>query len=443
MTVFDGKRLPADILRLDVDGLRRGFYTDRYFVNVATILDSLRESGYHYPDQSPRGVPAEGFAVGDVEVEAQIFTRRQPFALVAGVDVALQMLRHCAGYFEGERFVPAWDGLQVQALADGELAHYDGDPLNVQPVMRIRGRYRHFALLETALLGYLTRATRVASQVYDVLRAAAGKEVLFFPARFDLPAVQSLDGYAYWLAVARYNQDVPTPVRPLVSTDAGGAWWGGSGGGTVPHALIACFLADTAESMVAFARYMPPDMARIALVDFNNDAVGDSLRVLDAYWPEYSAAHQRGDEAEMRRWSLAGVRLDTASNMRDVSLASDDSGGVSAELVRLVREALDNAHTRWDVSPQMRAVARAFCGQVQIVVSGGFNAERIRRFEAERVPVDAYGVGSTLLANRGDTDFTQDIVRVKIDGRWVDMAKTGRAPSDHPDLQDIDLGALT
>ncbi|TVR18551.1 MAG: nicotinate phosphoribosyltransferase [Anaerolineaceae bacterium] len=443
MTVFDGKRLSAEILRLDVDGLRRGFYADRYFVNVANILAELRTAGYRYPDNSPRGVSAEGFAVGDVEVEAQIFTRRQPSALIAGVDVALQILRHCAGYFEGERFVPTWDDLHVQALADGEMTRYDGDPLNVQPVMRIRGHYRHFALLETALLGYLTRATRVASQVYDVLRAADGKEILFFPARFDLPAVQSLDGYAYWLAVARYNQGAPTPVRPLVSTDAGAAWWGGSGGGTMPHALIACFLADTAESMIAFARHMPPDMARIALVDFNNDVVGDSLRVLDVLWPEYSAAYQRGDEAEMRRWSLDGVRLDTASGMRDISLVSEDATGVSSQLVRLVREALDNAYTRWDVASQMQTVAREFCERVKIVVSGGFNTERIRRFEAERVPVDSYGVGSTLLANRGDTDFTQDIVRVKIDGRWVDMAKTGRAPNDHPDLQDIDLGALT
>jgi len=41
-------------------------------------------------------------------------------------------------------------------------------------------------------------------------------------------------------------------------------------------------------------------------------------------------------------------------------------------------------------------------------VSGGFNADRIREFEAAGVPVDAYGVGSSLI--RGSNDFTADVV---------------------------------
>ena len=57
---------------------------------------------------------------------------------------------------------------------------------------------------------------------------------------------------------------------------------------------------------------------------------------------------------------------------------------------------------------------------VQIVVSGGFNADRIRAFEAARVPVDAYGVGSALI--RGSNDFTADVVVV--DGQ--PCAKVGR-----------------
>ena len=54
------------------------------------------------------------------------------------------------------------------------------------------------------------------------------------------------------------------------------------------------------------------------------------------------------------------------------------------------------------------------------MVSGGFNAERIRRFEAGGVPVDAYGVGSSLI--RGSNDFTGDIVMT--DGK--PSAKVGR-----------------
>ena len=77
---------------------------------------------------------------------------------------------------------------------------------------------------------------------------------------------------------------------------------------------------------------------------------------------------------------------------------------MSPSLVRTVREQLD---------------AAGFA-HVKIVVSGGFDHERIARFEAAGVPVDAYGVGSALL--RGENDFTADVV--KVDGR--PCAKAGR-----------------
>ena len=57
---------------------------------------------------------------------------------------------------------------------------------------------------------------------------------------------------------------------------------------------------------------------------------------------------------------------------------------------------------------------------MKIVVSGGFDVDRIREFEAKNVPVDSYGVGSSLI--RGDNDFTADIVLT--DG--LPSAKVGR-----------------
>jgi nicotinate phosphoribosyltransferase len=58
---------------------------------------------------------------------------------------------------------------------------------------------------------------------------------------------------------------------------------------------------------------------------------------------------------------------------------------------------------------------------VKIVASGGFTIEKIREFEEKGVPVDAYGVGSSLI--RGSNDFTADIVLT--DGR--PSAKVGRS----------------
>ena len=69
--------------------------------------------------------------------------------------------------------------------------------------------------------------------------------------------------------------------------------------------------------------------------------------------------------------------------------------------------------------------------RVRIVVSGGFDAERVRRFEAAGVPVDSYGVGSSLL--RGSADFTADVV--ELEGR--PCAKVGRGLRPNPRLQRV------
>lgn len=446
MLLFDQHRLTQEKIKLDIDGLRRGYYSDRYFVNVVRVLDAAHREGYYFAGQPSRPLPVDPSTldIGALEVEAQIFNRRAPRALVAGVDAALVMLRHCTGYYEGETFVETWDSLEVEAVEDGVFTTYAGDTLDVQPILKIRGCYRDFALLETPILGVLTRASRIATNVYNVLEFANGKQVLFFPARFDLPEVQAVDGYAYWLAVQRYNHDSGHRVNASVSTDAQGAWWGGRGGGTIPHALIAAYLGDTAEAMIAFARTMPLSIPRIALVDFNNNTARDSVAVLAAFWPRYWEAMQAGDADEMKRWTLDGVRLDTSSSLRDESLPADAPKGVTPTLAWRVRQVLDEAWTAWDVPAEAREAAQAFCRNVKIVATGGFNRARVEQFEREGAPVDIYGVGSTFLQNDSttNTDYTMDVVRVKLDGQWVDMAKVGRQPNENTDLKPVDLANL-
>lgn len=446
MTLFDGNRLNLATMRLDIEGLQRGIYSDKYFENVTLILETLRAEGYTFNGVDARQILVDlhNVKTGEMRVEAQIFTRREARALIAGVDAVLVMLRHAAGIFLNGEFTEKWRTLNVEAVHDGVIIPYDGHPENVTPVIKIRGRYQDFALLETPILGVLTRASRVATNVYEVLEVSNGKPILYFPARFDLPEVQAVDGYAYWLAVQRYNHDFGTSTRPAVSTDAQAAWWGGKGGGTVPHALIASFFADTAEAMVAFARILPVEVPRIALVDFNNDTVGASVATLTAFWAHYRAALEAGDTAEQQRWRLGGVRLDTSPTVRDISLNEDDPKGVNPKLVRVVRAALDSAWESWNVPSTLEDAARDFCRSVKIVVTGGFNRNRIAEFERDSVPVDIYGVGSSLLRNDShtNTDFTMDVVRVQIDGIWHDMAKVGRQPNDNPDLQAVDLEAL-
>jgi nicotinate phosphoribosyltransferase len=445
MTVFDRKRLTNEVFKLDVERMRRGWYSDKYFENIGAMLTHLAAGGYTYAGQAPqlRAANLQSVETGNIQVEMQWFTRRPGATLVVGVDKALEMLRFCSGYFENEGFINTWDKLEVEAVRDGAVVKYNGDPLEIRPVIRVRGRYRDFALLETPTLGILTRASRVATNVYNTLIAARGKPVLFFPARFDLHEVQAADGYAYAIGVQRFNLDYGHVLGPFISTDAQGDWWGGAGGGTVAHAAIACFFGDTAETMLAFCRTRPAHIPRIALVDFNNDSVGDSLASLDAMFARYQELMDLGDEAEANKYVLYGVRLDTSASVRDVSVPPlGDAAldlGVNPRLVFTVRQALDNAWERWNVRPKWEERAKAFCRSVKIVVSGGFNPDKIKRFEKLGVPVDIYAVGSSLFDNHGETvtDFTADVVRVKVNGAWHDMAKVGRRPCDNPEMERV------
>jgi nicotinate phosphoribosyltransferase len=452
MSIFNQSRLTNATFKLDVERMRRGWYSDKYFVNIAQTLQVLAENDYHFsgaaPDVTKMGIDPTTLLTGDIEAEMQFFTRRQPRALIAGVDKALGMLRHCTGYFtHDDAFAETWQDLRVEAVQDGVMTRYHGDPRQVQPVLRVRGRYRDFALLETPILGALARTSRIATNVYNTLQAARGKPVLFFPARFDVHEVQAADGYAYDIAVRRFNKDYQQHISSIVSTDAQGDWWGGLGGGTVAHAAIACFLGDTVEAMLAFAAVRPFEQPRIALVDFNNDCVGTSLKVLRAMFERYRDLVEADQLEEARKYKLYGVRLDTSGNMRDVSVPplgdKKLDNGVNPRLCWLVRQAVDTAWESWKLPPTWQDRAQAYCEDVRIVVSGGFNPDKITRFEELNVPVDVYGVGSSLMSNDDalgtNTDFTADVVRVKVNDDWVDLSKKGRYPTDNPDLQPVSL----
>jgi nicotinate phosphoribosyltransferase len=302
----------------------------------------------------------------DPIVTMQLFQKRD--AWVAGTDEAIAILRLCLT--EGYSF----DDLEVWSLRDGDRAA----PL--ETVMHIKGPYAAFAHLETLYLGVLARRTMIATNTRQVVEAAWPEPILFFPARHDHWMVQTGDGFAAHIAGAIG-----------VSTDAQASWWGSEGVGTVPHGLIAAFGGDTVAATTAFARQMPEHVRVISLVDFRNDCVRESLAV----------ARALGDR-------LHGVRLDTSANLVDASVLPQmgefDPRGVNPQLVHNVRDALDAEGFR----------------QVKITVSGGFDAEKIRRFKKLGVPVDSYGVGSALI--RGRYDFTADVVLC--DG--VEVAKTGR-----------------
>jgi nicotinate phosphoribosyltransferase len=447
MSMFDNQRIPSASFKIDAERMRAGWYSDKYFENITGMLTALAQQNYGFDGRSSRlaalGIDPQGIDIGNLEVEMQWFTRRKPFSIVAGVDKALAMLQLCTGYADPQgRFINTYAALEVEAVHDGAIARYSGDPLHIQPVIKVRGRYRDFALLETPTLGALTRATRIATNVYNVLVAARGKPVLFFPARFDAHEVQAADGYAYNIAVQRFNQDYGHDLGSFISTDAQGDWWGGLGGGTIAHAAIASFLGDTVECMLAFSETRPVEIPRIALIDFDNDCVGTTLLVMDAMFARYRELIDSNQLAEARRYKLFGVRPDTSGTQRDVSVPPlGDPAldlGVTPRLVFNLRQAIDDAWKRWNIPAEWHERALQWCRDVRIMVTGGFGPKKIRRFEELGVPADIYGVGASLFSNSDEegtnNDFTADIVRVHIQGAWHDLSKIGRRACNNPDL---------
>jgi nicotinate phosphoribosyltransferase len=363
MALADRQRLSPATFRLPVDKIRDGYYSDAYFNHTKALL----EADGHRP-----------------RVVMQVFQRKQ--SVLGGIDEAIAVLKQCTGHRgEDGRWVNTFKDLEVCALYEGdEIAPWE-------TVMTIEGDYSQFAHLETVYLGCLARRTLIMRNVHEVVEAARGKPILYFPARHDHWLVQTGDGWAAHVAGAIG-----------VSTDAQASWWGGRGVGTVPHGLIAAYGGDTALAAVKFADRFAHEMNVTVLVDFVNHSLATALEVADALGSD-----------------LWGVRLDTSDRLADVSLQERHGDaaatGVNPELVRLVREGLDDHG----------------CANVKIVVSGGFTADRIREFEAEGVPVDAYGVGSSLI--RGSNDFTADVVTV--DGK--PGGKVGREYRPNPRLTPV------
>ena len=178
-------------------------------------------------------------------------------------------------------------------------------------------------------------------------------------------------------------------------------------------------------------------------VDFKNDCVMDSLATAKVLFAKYRELVDAGNLEEAERYKLYGVRLDTGASLRDASMEpmgelSLDMG-VNPRLVFNVRQALDKAWQAWDLPVEWHARAAEYCKNIKIVVSGGFGPEKIERFEKLRVPVDTYAVGSALFDNHGATvtDFTADVVKVKVLDQWVDLAKVGRKALDNPALERV------
>lgn len=304
--------------------IKTGLTADVYFVRTKEILRHM--------------------GLGETPVSAEIFATRP--GVLAGMKEALALLEN--------------RGLEVWSLEEGEAFS------EKEVVLRIRGPYNLFALMETSLLGILASSSGWATAAADCKSVAGGRKIYCFGARHVHPAVAPVMDRAAVIGGA-----------DGCSCILGAKILGLEPVGTVPHAVF-LIASDTVAVAMAYDQIMPEDAPRLILVDTFKDEVEESLRVA-------SALKER----------LFGIRLDTPS----------ERGGVTPALVKEVRANLDqNGYEH-----------------VKILVSGGITAERIPSLV--EAGADAFGVGS-YISRAPAIDMTMDIKEVN--GKLI--AKRGRIP---------------
>ncbi|AGR42429.1 nicotinate phosphoribosyltransferase [Spiroplasma diminutum] len=297
-------------------------------------------------------------------VTMQWFQRKEN-TVICGIEVIKEILR-----------LSEVKDLNVEAVEEGEVVN------SLEPVLKITGKYNNFAHFEGLFDGILSRASTIATNAKKIINVANGKMVLNMNDRMDYYTNQQIDGYAS--SIGGITNLVTEASFEFLESQP-------NLNGTMPHALIASFDGDLLKATEAYKEVFPNNNL-VVLVDYNNDCINDSLRVCNNFRNEVYA-----------------VRLDTSPSLVDKSLQNlnekdNELHGVNPTLVKLLREKLDeNGHKN-----------------VKIIVSSGFDENKIKYFEDLNTPVDIYGVGEAITKNK--IAFTGDIVL--IDGKK--QSKFGR-----------------
>jgi nicotinate phosphoribosyltransferase len=358
-------------------------FTDKYFLRTGQILW------------------AEGL---NPVVRAQVFIRKGP-GTVHGLEEAVAVIDKYSQLRE--------HGGRVYALGEG--AEYSPK----ETLMVIEAPVQDIVELETMYLGVISAETtkandrsgvdlgRVTKNMASVVGAAGGRPVMYFGAR-------------HW----RFDEDQAIAAAAFqggassCSTDIGAAVIGQRGVGTIPHALENIYAwkrgreRAVVEATEAFDRIIDSAVPRIALIDYSNREIDDSIATADAL-----------------EGRLTAVRVDTCGEnimqgAREGTRKYWEGRGVTITGVAALRTALDAAGHN----------------DVKIVLSSGFgDAEKVKAFaDAERELdlrlFDSLGVGGVYESRMA----TMDIVAVgESYSTLVPMCKTGRVYRPNPRLERV------
>jgi len=345
-------------------------YIDKYFLRAKEILEK--------DELNPM-------------VKVQVFIRRGD-CKVYGIDEAIAIL---CKYSDIQKTGHIYALKEGSLFAPGEIAMLIEAP--IQSIIDLETMYLGVLSAETTLKnGGKDIDTGKINQKMDQIVELSGKRpVSYFGAR-------------HW----RFDRDLDIAVACCTggatncSTDEGAKAWGKDckGIGTIPHALEAIYhWQDGLENTVyaathAFEKHMHPSIPRIALVDYANREILDSLDIAPI---------------------VNGIRIDTCGEnyMQGVIGASHWSGeawfrgkGVSLNGVYLIKKLLNDSGYK----------------DVKIILSSGFgNPDKVRAFiDAEKglktKLFDSLGIGGVFESRMATADI------ISVGGE--EIHKVGRGP---------------
>jgi len=292
------------------DAIKNGECTDIYFRRVVEVMER-------------DGINPE------VAMEVTAAALPDPWGVFCGLDDVVRLL----------------EGLPVDVDAMPEGSVFSAN----EPVLRISGRYRDFAVYETAVLGFLCHASGVASAAAHIKLAARDRPVFSFGSRRQHPAIAAMIERAAWIGGVDGASNTCAPEGiPLA--------------GTMPHAFVMCYPREE-DAWRAFDRGAGPEVPRIMLADTFSDEADEAVRAAGC--------------------GATAVRLDTPRSRR-------------GDMRAIIEE------VRWELD------VNGYPG-VKIFLSGGLSRDEVAAY---RDVADAFGVGGAI-ANAPVIDFSMDIVEIE------------------------------
>ncbi len=297
-----------------------------------------------------------------------------------------------------------------------------------QPVLTVEGIFRELVNLETTILGYLSYSG-AASSMHKIVKAANGVPVIdMSPRHYPWQIIEEASLAAY--------------LGGAVGTSTEGGYnyvqkWYSPGDkfklyASLPHALAA-LVAEMAEKEKLFPSVMAaklfrelfPEKPITVLVDYEGKELDVARQAFEIFGDQLFAVRLDTNGGRQMQGTYTSSKVYVGCRLRNLkddfcairnyekhTISYDNAShyyignGVTIEAVYVMRQYLDSIGAN----------------KVKIVVSSGFDEEKVAAFVHAKAPMDFIGTGSWIKFMM----FTADISHVLENGVWVKRTKAGR-----------------